>query len=207
MLFPIPIVVDGLGTMMMKGCWCACGQLKYWFVTLWLFLGHCRITFVIAEVFLLAGASENRIETKGQIDDGATDAYCRQVRKAVFAIGAAFSFLTMFFSLLYYGLLARSQTTEPNWQSYNSGAPTVGMTAYNWAFLSFPILPHSSIEDWRTTEDSTWTCSILLTTSICGWLHLHDSCGGFFCTKGVVLLSLLASKARIDTLLSGVFKF
>jgi hypothetical protein len=104
-------------------------------------VAHCRISFAIAEIFLIAGASENSLRTSGQVDMGTTTdnlIYCRQVRKSIFAVGAAFSFLTMLCSIIYYFLLAKSEVKGQPWQQnsyqddpYIGNAPTVGMTAYN----------------------------------------------------------------------------
>lgn len=96
---------------------------------------------MIAEIFLITGASENSLRTSGQVDMGTTtdnQIFCRQVRKSIFAVGAAFSFLTMLCSIIYYFLLVKSEVKGQPWQQnsyqddpYTGNAPTVGMTAYN----------------------------------------------------------------------------
>ena len=102
----------------------------------------CRITFVIAEIFLLAGAVANNIRTTGEVDEGVesqNEVSCSQVRKAVFAIAVAFTFLTVLFSVVYYVLQSAAGRTQQQWASYRGEAdpytghdgPTIGMTAYN----------------------------------------------------------------------------
>jgi hypothetical protein len=106
------------------------------------------VSFVIAEIFLLTGAVVNNIRTQGQVDVGVTtqdEANCAQVKKFIFAVGAAFTFFTMVFSLVYYYMQAGTESKEQQWGSYRGeadgyhrqdpytahDAPHVGMTAYN----------------------------------------------------------------------------
>lgn len=106
------------------------------------------VSFVIAEIFLLTGAVVNNIRTQGQVDVGVTtedEANCAQVKKFIFAVGAAFTFFTMVFSLVYYYMQAGTESKEQQWGSYRGEAdgyhrqdpytahdgPHVGMTAYN----------------------------------------------------------------------------
>lgn len=90
----------------------------------------------------------NNIRTQGQVDVGVTtqDAvYCAQAKKFIFGVAAAFTFLTMVFSLVYY-IQAGPESKEQQWNSYRGEAdgyhrqsdpytahegPHVGMTAYN----------------------------------------------------------------------------
>lgn len=100
------------------------------------------MTFVIAEIFLLTGAVLNNSRTLGQVDNGVyseDDAFCRHTKKAIFAVGVAFSFLAILSSVVYYLLQAGAKSKEQQWSSYRGQAdpysehdgPTIGMTAYN----------------------------------------------------------------------------
>ena len=92
----------------------------------------------------------NNIHTQGQLDVGTTEdeATCAQVKKFIFALGAAFTFFTMLFSLVYYFMQAGAEAKE--WASYRGEAdgyhrqsdprsdpytehegPHVGMTTYH----------------------------------------------------------------------------
>lgn len=103
-------------------------------------------TFVIAEIFLLSGAILNNIRSIGQVDEGVTsqdEVNCAHAKKLIFAIGAAFAFLTMLLSLGYYFLQAGAKSKENQWNSYRTDMdpdsdpylehdhPHIGMTAYN----------------------------------------------------------------------------
>jgi len=103
-------------------------------------------TFVIAEIFLLSGAILNNIRSIGQVDEGVTsqdEVNCAHAKKLIFAVGAAFAFLTMLLSLGYYFLQAGAESKERQWNSYRGDmepdsdpylahdGPHVGMTAYN----------------------------------------------------------------------------
>ncbi|KAL3690300.1 hypothetical protein R1sor_016609 [Riccia sorocarpa] len=91
-------------------------------------------TFIISELCLLVGARLNTLRTRSVVnfsDDGdpADDLHCRQVKKSLFAAGAAFTFLTLCFSELYY--ISVTRASEGSWQeSYNNGAPTISMSTY-----------------------------------------------------------------------------
>lgn len=76
------------------------------------------------------------VTSQGEVD-------CAHAKKVIFAIGAAFTFLTMLSSLGYYILQAGAESKEQKWSSYRGDAesdadpytahdgPHVGMTAYN----------------------------------------------------------------------------
>lgn len=111
-------------------------------IQIWGWLGCCRLSFVIAELFLLIGAIVNSIRTKGQLDVGVVsedENFCRQTKKAIFAVGAAFTFLTMIFSIGYI-FQAKTNGKEREWHSYRGEAdpytdhegPSMSMTAYHW---------------------------------------------------------------------------
>ncbi|XP_024397733.1 uncharacterized protein [Physcomitrium patens] len=100
------------------------------------------LTFIVSEIILLYGAVVNNIRTKGQVDIGVVgenENYCRQMKKAIFAAGAAFTFLTMVFSLLYYVFQAKAESKDNKLRSYRGGddrygehnGPSINMTAYN----------------------------------------------------------------------------
>lgn len=88
------------------------------------------ISFIIAAAALLAGASQNKIQTKGLFYSTGPNVTCRQVQKSLFAAGAAFTFLTMLLAEVYYVLVSKAREGE-SWQAYNPGGPSVGMSAYN----------------------------------------------------------------------------
>ncbi|XP_062227127.1 uncharacterized protein LOC133925247 [Phragmites australis] len=69
----------------------------------------CWITFVIAELCLLAGSVRNAYHTKytPRFRGGPPD--CAMLRKGVFAAGAAFAFLTALFSELHYLFYAKAR--------------------------------------------------------------------------------------------------
>jgi preprotein translocase subunit SecG len=86
------------------------------FIFSWLF-------FILAFAVLLAGASGNKIHTKGYISQSVT---CHQVKKSLFAAGAALTFLTMLLSELYYVLIMKASSGA----SYGGPSPSVGMSTY-----------------------------------------------------------------------------
>jgi hypothetical protein len=86
------------------------------FIFSWLF-------FILAFAVLLAGASGNKIHTKGYISQSVT---CHQVKKSLFAAGAALTFLTMLLSELYYVLIMKASSGG----SYGGPSPSVGMSTY-----------------------------------------------------------------------------
>jgi hypothetical protein len=86
------------------------------FIFSWLF-------FILAFAVLLAGASGNKIHTKGYISQSVT---CHQVKKSLFAAGAALTFLTMLLSELYYVLIVKASSGG----SYGGPSPSVGMSTY-----------------------------------------------------------------------------
>ncbi|XP_024375878.1 uncharacterized protein [Physcomitrium patens] len=81
------------------------------------------ITFTIAEIFLLTGAVVNNIRTEGQIDVGVTtqdEAHCAQTKKAIFAVGAVFTFFAMVFNIAYYVVQVSSENKDQQWNSYRA---------------------------------------------------------------------------------------
>ncbi|KAM0889670.1 hypothetical protein ACQ4PT_027600 [Festuca glaucescens] len=71
----------------------------------------CWLTFVIAELCLLAGSVRNAYHTKysGYFINGPP--HCHMLRKGVFAAGAAFTFLTALFTELHYIFYAKARST------------------------------------------------------------------------------------------------
>lgn len=87
---------------------------------------ECRLCFIIAAATLLAGAAQNKIHTKGYGYITGPTITCRQVRESLFAAGAAFTFLTMLFTEVYYVLISKARDSH-DWQS---SPPSVGMASY-----------------------------------------------------------------------------
>lgn len=78
------------------------------FVFSWLF-------FVVAFLSLLLGAIANRVHINGDS--------CEEVKSAVFAVGAAFTFLTMLMTILYYILISKASISAV---PYGAGGPAYG---------------------------------------------------------------------------------
>ncbi|CAD6261726.1 unnamed protein product [Miscanthus lutarioriparius] len=69
----------------------------------------CWVTFVIAELCLLAGSVRNAYHTKYTSLFSKDPPRCAMLRKGVFAAGAAFTFLTALFTELHYLFYARAR--------------------------------------------------------------------------------------------------
>ncbi|XP_024366220.1 protein MODIFYING WALL LIGNIN-1 [Physcomitrium patens] len=87
------------------------------------------LSFLVAIASLIAGASQNKIQTKGLFSTNGPNVTCRQVQKSLFAAASAFIFITMLLTEIYYVLISRAQSSPEAWQSYQGG-PSVGMSAY-----------------------------------------------------------------------------
>ncbi|KAM3298909.1 hypothetical protein ACQJBY_040413 [Aegilops geniculata] len=90
-----------------------------------LFFVLCWLTFVIAEVCLLAGSVRNAYHTKyvsGYYNGGALP--CAMLRRGVFGAGAAFAFLTTLFVMLHYVFYSKARAAPP--PIINGGG--IGMT-------------------------------------------------------------------------------
>jgi hypothetical protein len=72
--------------------------------------------FVVAFLSLIIGAIANRAHTNG-------DTSCEELKSAVFAVGAAFTFLTMLMSILYYILISKASISAV---PYGAGGPAYG---------------------------------------------------------------------------------
>lgn len=85
---------------------------------------------MVAELCLVVGAALNKVHTTTHlilVDESSLS--CKEVRKSVFAAGAAFTFLTLLFGEIYY--LSLVKASDGSWeQSYKTGAPTISMTSY-----------------------------------------------------------------------------
>lgn len=88
------------------------------FIFSWLF-------FIFSFAVLLAGASANQIRTKGFVNQSLS---CEEVKKSIFAAGAALTFITMLLTELYYVLI--SKASSPAAGSYGGTNPSVGMATY-----------------------------------------------------------------------------
>ncbi|CAM6011469.1 unnamed protein product [Sphagnum balticum] len=88
------------------------------FIFSWLF-------FIFSFAVLLAGASANQIRTKGFVNQSLT---CEEVKKSIFAAGAALTFITMLLTELYYVLISKASSSPAG--SYGGPNPAVGMATY-----------------------------------------------------------------------------
>ncbi|XP_051136234.1 uncharacterized protein LOC127254925 [Andrographis paniculata] len=86
----------------------------------------CWITFIIAEVCLLAGSVRNAYHTKYRSRFFENPPSCETVRKGVFAAGAAFTLFTAIISEFYYINFSKARK---NFTAYG-GEAGVGMAAY-----------------------------------------------------------------------------
>ncbi|CAK9276379.1 unnamed protein product [Sphagnum jensenii] len=88
------------------------------------------LAFAIAFLCLIVGAIANRVH----INNGHTT--CEEVKTAVFAVGAAFTFLTMLMSILYYVLISKASISAmpygANGPAYGGqgNPPSVGLATY-----------------------------------------------------------------------------
>ncbi|XP_024392072.1 uncharacterized protein [Physcomitrium patens] len=85
------------------------------------------ICFIIASAALFVGAGQNKIRTKGLLYRSDRNVSCKEVRRSLFAAAAAFTFITMLMTEIYYILISRAREQDVAWQSYG---PSVGMSAY-----------------------------------------------------------------------------
>ncbi|KAJ4742008.1 fiber (DUF1218) [Rhynchospora pubera] len=84
----------------------------------------CWITFVIAEICLLAASVRNARHTKYFVQDGQLS--CETLRKGVFAAAAAFIFFTAILSELHYLLYSKAKDNFPG----SSQGHSIGMTSF-----------------------------------------------------------------------------
>lgn len=89
----------------------------------------CRLTFLVAEACLIAGATRNAYHTKYRGMIYAQNFSCETLRKGVFIAGAVFVVATMILNVYYYMYFAKATTTTPAHKSNRTNS-TVGMTGY-----------------------------------------------------------------------------
>lgn len=88
-----------------------------------------RVTFLIAEACLIAGATKNAYHTKYRGMIYAQNFSCETLRKGVFVSGAVFVVATMVLNVYYYMYFTKA-TTTPASHKANRATSTVGMTGY-----------------------------------------------------------------------------
>lgn len=89
----------------------------------------CRVTFLVAEACLIAGASKNAYHTKYREMIYAQNLSCESLRKGVFIAGAVFVVATMILNVYYY-MYFNKATTTPASHKANRVSSTVGMAGY-----------------------------------------------------------------------------
>ncbi len=115
--------------MMASRCFC-CGKAlnpggsRAWAIVLFI---ACWLTFLIAEICLLAGSVRNAYHTKYRTLFTETPS-CEALRKGVFGAGAAFTFFTAILSELYYVCYSNARES---FQPYGGRETGVGMGTYS----------------------------------------------------------------------------
>lgn len=97
-----------------------------WNVSHRLFMKWCRMTFLVAEACLIAGAKKNAYHTQYRNYLYADNFSCESLRKGVFIAGAVFVVATMILNVYYYMYFAKA-TTQPA-RKTNLGSSTAGKT-------------------------------------------------------------------------------
>ncbi|KAJ7557933.1 hypothetical protein O6H91_04G016500 [Diphasiastrum complanatum] len=82
------------------------------------------LSFIVAAICLIAGATRAAYRTRATGYFGADNLTCETLRKGIFEAAAAFTLFTLLLSEGYY--LCQVKAQEQNWQPYNYGGPTVG---------------------------------------------------------------------------------
>ncbi|KAK9085174.1 hypothetical protein Sjap_025585 [Stephania japonica] len=120
------LMASQLLLMVVSKCFC-CGKAlrpggsRAWAIILFI---ACWVTFIIAEICLLAGSVRNAYHTKYGLY-GADPLSCQTLRKGVFAAGAAFIVFTGILSELYYVSYSKAN------DSPYGGEMGVGMGTYS----------------------------------------------------------------------------
>jgi len=78
------------------------------------------ICFIVASAALIAGASENKIQTKGLFSTSEPAVTCKQVQKSLFAAAAAFTFITALTAEIYFILISMARDGGSAWPAYNN---------------------------------------------------------------------------------------
>ncbi|CBI20341.3 hypothetical protein VitviT2T_029594 [Vitis vinifera] len=116
--------------MVASRCFC-CGKAlnpggsRAWAVILFI---TCWVTFLIAEICLLAGSVRNAYHTKYRTIFSEDPPSCETLRKGVFGAGAAFTFFTAILSELYYVCYSKARGSFPAYGGRETG---VGMGTYS----------------------------------------------------------------------------
>ncbi|RVW45398.1 hypothetical protein CK203_114066 [Vitis vinifera] len=88
-----------------------------------------RMTFLVAEACLIAGATKNAYHTKYRGMIYAQNFSCETLRKGVFIAGAVFVVATMILNVYYYMYFSKATDTQAV-RKANRASSTVGMTGY-----------------------------------------------------------------------------
>ena len=96
----------------------------------WRLLCLCRITFLVAEACLLAGATKNAYHTKYRHMIYAQNFSCESLRKGVFIAGAVFVVFNMVLNVYYYIYFSKATSSLTEAHKANRSSSTVGMTGY-----------------------------------------------------------------------------
>lgn len=89
----------------------------------------CRLTFLVAEACLIAGAAKNAYHTKYRGMIYAQNFSCETLRKGVFVAGAVFAVATMVLNVYYYMYFSKATAPQAA-QKANRASSHVGMTGY-----------------------------------------------------------------------------
>ena len=88
----------------------------------------CRMTFLVAEACLVAGAKQNAYHTKYRDMIYAQNISCETLRKGVFVAGAIFVVATMVLNVYYYVYFTKA--TNQGARKTNRTSSTVGLAGY-----------------------------------------------------------------------------
>lgn len=88
-----------------------------------------RLTFLVAEACLIAGATKNAYHTKYRGMIYAQNFSCESLRKGVFVAGAVFVVATMILNVYYYMYFTKATTSQAAHKTSRPSS-TVGMTGY-----------------------------------------------------------------------------
>lgn len=87
---------------------------------------NSRMTFLVAEACLIAGATKNAYHTKYL---SAQAFSCESLRKGIFIAGAVFTVATMILNVYYYFHFTKSVSSPPTHKANRSGS-NIGMAGY-----------------------------------------------------------------------------
>ncbi|CAN1244572.1 hypothetical protein LINPERPRIM_LOCUS6160 [Linum perenne] len=88
-----------------------------------------RLTFLVAEACLIAGATKNAYHTKYRGMILAQNFSCETLRKGVFIAGAVFVVATMILNVYYYMYFSKATSGHAS-NKANRSSSTVGMAGY-----------------------------------------------------------------------------